>query len=147
MGYKTQTMFSPTMLRKYVLPWHKRIAEVAHAHAKPFILHSCGNLESFMGDLIDDVGIDAKHSFEDAIVPVTDFKQQYGDRVAVLGGVDIDFLCRHTEEEVRLYTRHVLETCIPGGGYALGTGNSVANYVPVTHYVAMLEERRRFSKK
>jgi uroporphyrinogen decarboxylase len=29
---------------------------------------------------------------------------------------------------------------MPGGRYALGSGNSVANYVPIENYFAMLEE-------
>ena len=146
MGYKTQTMFSPEVLRRYVFPWQKRLVEIAHANGKPFILHSCGNLEAIMDDLINDVGIDAKHSFEDVIVPVSEFKRRYGDRVAVLGGVDVDFLCRHSEDEVRLYTRSILKECAPGGGYALGTGNSVANYIPVANYLAMVEEGLAFGQ-
>ena len=42
---------------------------MAHDAGKPFILHSCGNLEAVYPDLIDDVGIDAKHSNEDTIAP------------------------------------------------------------------------------
>lgn len=34
----------------------------------------------------------------------------------------------------------MLEACMPGGGYALGTGNSVANYIPVRNHLVMLEE-------
>ena len=56
-----------------------------------------------------------------------------------LGGIDVGVLARATEEEVRQYTRRVLEQCAPGGGYALGSGNSVANYVPVRNFLAMLE--------
>jgi uroporphyrinogen decarboxylase len=96
-----------------------------------------------MDELIADVGIDAKHSYEDVIMPVTEAKALYGDRIAVLGGVDVNFLCLSTEDEVRAYVRRVLEGCMPGGGYALGTGNSVANYIPVENYVAMLDEGRK----
>ena len=32
----------------------------------------------------------------------------------------------------------------PGGGYCLGTGNSVANYIPLANYLAMLDEGRRY---
>lgn len=56
------------------------------------------------------------------------------------GGVDLDYLVTHGEDDVRAYTRRVLEACMPGGAYALGTGNSVANYIPVRNYVAMLDE-------
>jgi uroporphyrinogen decarboxylase len=140
MGYKTATMVSPQHLRQYVFPYHKRLAELAHAQGKVYILHVCGNIYNVIDDLIDDVGIDAKHSFEDAIMPVEAFKAQYGTRVGTVGGLDIDFLCRATEREVRERVRAVLETCMPGGGYVLGTGNSVANYIPLPNFLAMVDE-------
>jgi uroporphyrinogen decarboxylase len=140
MGFKTQTMISPEDMRRYVFPWQRRLAEVVHAAGKPFLLHACGNLEAVMDDLIDDVGIDAKHSFEDVIMPVTEAKQRWGDRIALLGGIDVDLLTRGRPEQVRARTREVLEACMPGGGYALGSGNSVANYVSLGNYLAMLEE-------
>lgn len=60
--------------------------------------------------------------------------------MAMLGGIDVDFLCRSTPDEVRARTRQVLEACMPGGGYALGTGNTVANYIPLENFLAMLDE-------
>jgi uroporphyrinogen decarboxylase len=144
LGYKTSTILSPRQLRQYVFPVQKRLAEIAHHRDLPFLLHSCGNLEAIMGDLIADVGIDAKHSWEDVILPVAEAKRRWGDRIAVLGGIDVDMLCRGTEEEVRAYTRRVIEACAPGGGYALGTGNTVANYIPVQNYLAMVEEGQNY---
>jgi len=41
--------------------------------------------------------------------------------------------------------RRTLAVCQPGGGYCLGTGNSVANYIPLDNYLAMLDEGRRWS--
>ncbi len=146
LGYKTSTVLSPRDLRKYVFPYQKRIVDIAHAHDKPFLLHACGNLARIMDELIDGVGIDAKHSFEDVIMPVAEFKQRWGSRVAVLGGIDMDFLCRHSVQEVRTYTRKVIEACAPGGGYALGTGNTPANYVPLENYLAMLDEGARYAR-
>ena len=95
-----------------------------------------------MDDLIDDVGIDALHSFEDTILPVTEAKAQYGDRIALLGGLDVDFMCRATEEQVRERARRTLDRCMPGAGYCLGTGNSVANYIPLNNYLEILDEGR-----
>lgn len=140
MGFKTGTLISPKFLREYILPWHKKIAQLAHDHDLVYILHSCGNLEAIMDDLIDDVKIDAKHSFEDEIMPVTQFKKKYGDRVAVLGGVDVDKLCRLEEAELRAYVRNIMDECSQGGGYALGTGNSVTNYLPLQNFLIMLDE-------
>lgn len=145
MGYRGGPLMSPDDLREFVLPGHKAMAEMAHATGRPYLLHSCGNLELVMDDLLDEVRIDAKHSFEDAIEPVTVAKRKYGHRIALLGGIDVDFLCRAGEEEVRKRVRDTLELCFPGGGYCLGTGNSVANYIPLDNYLAMLDEGRRFA--
>jgi uroporphyrinogen decarboxylase len=144
LGFRSGTMMSPEFLRDKILPWHKRCAEIAHAKGKPYLLHSCGKLDEIMDDLIDDVGIDAKHSFEDAILPVAEAKRRYGARIALLGGIDMDFLCRSEEAAIRKRVRDTLKECLPGGGYCLGTGNTVANYVPMDNYLAMVDEGRAF---
>jgi len=145
MGFKTATLLQPQHLRQYILPWHKRYAELAHRTGRLFLLHSCGHVESVMPDLIEEVRIDAKHSFEDVIVPVEEFKRRWGARVAVLGGVDVDLLSRGTEENVRRRTRQILDACAPAGGYACGSGNSITNYMPTGNYLAMIETIHRFN--
>jgi len=145
MGFKTATLLQPQHLREYILPWHKRYAELAHQTGRLFLLHSCGHVEAVMPDLIEEVRIDAKHSFEDVIVPVEEFKRRWGARVAVLGGVDVDLLSRGTEDEVRRRTRQILMACAPGGGYACGSGNSITNYMPTANYLAMIETIHRFN--
>jgi len=144
LGFRTGTMMSPAYLRAKILPWHTRCAEIAHRHGKPYLLHSCGNLDQIAEDLIETVRIDAKHSYEDTILPAVEAKKRYGNRMAILGGIDMDFLCRSNEEQVRRRTRETLEQCMPGGGYCLGTGNTVANYLPLDNYLGMLDEGRRW---
>jgi uroporphyrinogen decarboxylase len=144
MGYKTQTLVAPEWLRAHVLPLHKKAAAIAHEHGKLYFLHSCGKIDALTDDLIEDVGIDAKHSFEDAATPVEEFGRRWGARVGVIGGIDVDFLARATGEQVRRRTRATLEALHPGGGYVLGTGNSVTDYVPLENYLAMVDEGRRF---
>ena len=146
LGFKTQTMIDPDYLRKYVLPWHKRLAEIIHAAGKPCLLHCCGNLSEIMEDIIEYVGIDAKHSYEDSILPVTEAKRLYGDRIAILGGFDMDKLCRGDEQFIREHARMLIEECGAGGGYALGSGNSIAKFVPVENYLTMLDEGWRCRK-
>lgn len=136
-GFKTQTMLSPRQLRQYVFPWHKKIAEVVHASGKPLILHSCGHFERIISDL-EDIGIDARHSYEDAILPVEQAYERYHDKFAILGGIDMDFMCRATPEEIYARAKALLQQTEERGGYALGTGNSVPDYVPDENYFAMI---------
>ncbi len=144
MGFRSATFISPDDMREFVLAGHRELAETSHAAGRPYILHACGNLDQIMDDLIDDVKIDGKHSFEDTIEDVRELKDGYGSRIALLGGIDVDFLCRAGESDIRRRVRETLSICHPGGGYCLGSGNSVANYVPVDNYLAMLDEGRKF---
>lgn len=146
MGFRSGTLLSPDDLRAFVLPGHRLMAQMAHDAGRPYLLHSCGKLDAILPDLLDDVRIDAKHSFEDTIETVVEAKARYGDRVALLGGIDVDFLCRADGPAIRRRVRETLERCHPGGGYCLGTGNSVANYIPLHSYLTMLDEGRRFSQ-
>ncbi len=140
MGFRSATLISPADLRRLVLPWHKRLAAMAHARGVPYLLHSCGNIAAIVDDLVTDVGIDGKHSFEDAILPAAEFQARYGDRLAVLGGIDVNILSAGAEGDVRRRTRDVIDACGPRGRFAVGSGNSIPSYVPPGNYLAMVDE-------
>ncbi|MCP4756237.1 MAG: uroporphyrinogen-III decarboxylase-like protein [Proteobacteria bacterium] len=146
MGYNTATMVSPKILREKFLPHLKRVTDLVHSAGKVMVLHSCGNLEAIMEDICQ-TGVDAKHSFEDKIMPVEENYRRWGDRLGIIGGVDMHLLAAGTEESVRKRTREILEACAPTGHYVLGTGNSVANYIPIKNYLAMLDEGRKFNRE
>ena len=144
LGFKTSLMFSAEDMREFVLPGHRKLAEMAHAAGRLVLLHACGKKDDILADLIEDVKLDGIHSFEDVIQPVTDAKRAYGHRLALIGGIDVDFLCRAAPEAIRLRVRETLDVCQPGGGYALGSGNTVANYIPLENYLTMLDEGRLY---
>ncbi len=145
LGYKGGTLIRPSDLREFIFPPHKLMARMSHDAGMPYLFHSCGKLTEVYADLINDVKIDAKHSFEDTIETVQDFQAEWGDKVATLGGIDMDFLCRSTPDQIRARVRKTLDDCWAKGGYLLGSGNSVANYVPVENYLTMLDEGRKYT--
>lgn len=136
-GFNTQTFLSPELMHTYLFPWHRKIVQTIHDAGHPALLHSCG----FFGEVIDDVvalGYDAKHSYEDVILPVEDSYEAWHDKIAVLGGIDLDFLIRSSEADITARCRGMLDRAANRGGYALGTGNSVPEYVPLDKYFAMI---------
>lgn len=145
MGFKTGTILSPKFMREWLFPRQKRIAEACHKHGKPFLLHSCGKVGAIMEDLINVVGINGRHSFEDQVEPVEEVYRKYGKRISILGGLDVDLLARATEEQVRARVHQILTACAPGGGYCMGAGNSLTNYCKIENYYAMLDETRKWN--
>jgi len=137
-GFNTSTLLAPEDLRSLVFPWYERIVELVHAEGKPVILHSCGYFEEIMEDIIQDMGFDGRHSYEDQIMPVEDAYEKYHGRIALLGGIDVDFICRSSPEEVHSRALDMLERAADRGGFALGSGNSVPEYVPDANYFALI---------
>ncbi len=139
-GFNTQTLLPPDDIRTYFLPWHKKYAAMCHEKGIPYYLHSCGKVDDIMEDLIEDVKIDGKHSFQDNVLPVAEAKKYYGDRICILGGVDVDKLTSYEPERLRRYVRSIIEYCAPGGRFAIGAGNSIPSYIPLENYLIMLDE-------
>ncbi|MFW5776488.1 MAG: uroporphyrinogen decarboxylase family protein [Spirochaetota bacterium] len=143
-GFKTSLLMRPDTLRGHILPVYKRIVKLVHAYGKPFLLHSCGAIWEVMDDLIDEVGIDAKHSNEDAIAPFSRWLELYGERIGTFGGVDMNVLCEEDGGGIRAYVREVLESTRGHRGVAIGSGNQIADYVPPEGFIAMVETVREF---
>lgn len=144
-GFGTQTLISVSDLRKHVFPWNKKIVETAHKNGKPAVLHSCGYMLDIMEDIISDMKFDAKHSFEDNILSVEESYKRWGDRITILGGLDLQYLYTASCEEIKKRCRNLMELGRENGRYALGTGNSMAKYIPVEKYVAIIEAANEFN--
>lgn len=136
-GFKTQPFLAPQDMREFITPWHRRMVQAIHAAGRPAILHSCGELKLLWDDIIDDLKFDGKHSYEDAILPVEEAYEKYGSRIAILGGLDIDFLCRATPEAIYRRSKAMIERTQLRGGYGLGSGNSIPDYIPAENFDAM----------
>jgi uroporphyrinogen decarboxylase len=139
LGFRSSLLTTPSTIREHVFPQYRRIIELVHRRGRHFLWHSCGCIFRIMDEVIS-LGIDAKHSNEDVIAPFDRWIDLYGHRIGLLGGFDMDFLCRNSPAEIRAAVAD------QGGkfrakakGYALGSGNSIPEYVPVDNYLAMVE--------
>jgi uroporphyrinogen decarboxylase len=146
LGFRTATLLEPDTIRRHILPQYKRVIDVVHASGKKFLLHSCGNIFEVMEDIIE-TGIDAKHSNEDAIAPFEVWINKYNDRIGLFGGIDVNTLCLNSYDDVY---REVLEKGTRfrnmAKGYGLGSGNSIADYVPVEGFMAMIDATKTIRK-
>lgn len=137
-GFKTQTLFPAEMMEEYVFPWHRKIVNAIHKENKPAILHSCGNLMNIMDIIIDDIQFDGKHSYEDNITPVEKAIDLWGDRITIMGGIDIDFMVNATPNDIQKRAINLLEKTMGKSNFALGSGNSIPSYIPPENYKALL---------
>jgi len=146
LGFKISTLASPKNIRNFIFSQYKRVIDIIKSQGKPFLWHSCGKIFSVMDDAIA-LGIDAKHSNEDAVAPYEEWINRYGDRIGLLGGIDVDLLCQNKPEDVfKMVPERGQRYHGMANGYALGSGNSIPDYVPIDGYLAMVAAAKKFEK-
>jgi len=139
LGYKNSTLLEPGIIKTHIMPQYQKIIDIVHDSGKKFLLHSCGNIFDIMDDLIE-LKIDAKHSNEDIIAPFGKWIELYSDKIGLFGGIDVNTLCLKSYDEVfeEIFEKGK-EYRAKANGYGLGSGNSIAEYVPTEGFYAMID--------
>jgi len=145
LSYGSGPMIHPKFFRKYVFPWYEELAALAKKQGLLFFFHSDGNIWPIMDDLIA-IGFDAIHPIDPTIMDIKEVKEKVGKKLGILGNLHTDLLARGSEEEVRELTKKLIREIAPGGGYALGSGNSVPNWARFENYQAMRETALKFGE-
>lgn len=143
LGFKTGLMVDPRVIRDHIFPEYRRVIAIIRKVGTPFLWHSCGNIFEIMDDAIS-LGINAKHSNEDTIAEFDHWIERYSDRIGLFGGIDVDVLCQQEPSDiVNTVVAKAQRYRKKANGYALGSGNSIADYVPVEGYLAMIEAAQK----
>jgi uroporphyrinogen decarboxylase len=131
-------LFSPDFYRRVLFPWFKRYGEVAADKNMPLIYHCDGAFWDIIPDLVD-CGITALQPIEPKAMDIVEVKRKWGRHLALIGNIDLGrTLTRGTPEEVEAEVRQRIREVAPGGGYCVGSSNSIASYVPLANYQAMI---------
>ncbi len=133
MAFNTAPFFSPAVFRDLVLPHYQRVAKQI---SLPWIIHSDGNILPFVDDLLG-VGIAGLHPNEKGAMDIRAMKRAYGDRLCLLGNVDLNLLGMGAPEAVAQEVRALIRDVGPGGGYIVTSGNSLAGYLRPENVLAL----------
>jgi len=142
---KQGLLISPRHLREYFFPWLKQIGDICQKRGLPFMFHTDGNVVEVLGDIID-AGVKGLHPIEPAAMDIRDIKKKVGDKLCLLGNIDMDVMARGTPSEVEELVKRNLKEIAPGGGYIVGSSNSVPEYIPLENYNAMRETALKYGR-
>ena len=145
-AYQSSLMISPAFLDNYFFPWLKKIGELAKKYDKPFIYHSDGILFSVMDKIIN-CGVDALHPIEPKAMDISEVKKRFGNKLSLIGNIDVDLLSRGNPEEIKKQVLSNIETVGYNGGYCVGSGNSIPDYVNYENYIAMIDAVKEYNDK
>jgi uroporphyrinogen-III decarboxylase len=98
-----------------------------------FNLDSDGNLTAVIEPFLES-GVNAMHPMEPAAgMDIVQVRQQYGRRLAVLGGIDKYVLCR-SRDEIRRELEYKLQPLMRQGGTVFGLDHRIPNGTPRENY-------------
>ncbi len=139
LGYRNGLMFSPQEFRDLVLPAHKRLCDFCHENGVFAILHSCGNFNEVVPDLIE-IGWDCLQPLEvKAGMDVIELKRKFGDRISLMGGIDVRVMADGTDEELEEEIGKKITIAKENGGYIYHSDHSVPDNVSFQRYQQVIK--------
>ncbi len=142
-AYNTGLMISPDDLRTYLFPWYRKFLEACGRDGRIKIYHSDGVLDDVLEDIIS-IGFDALHPIDPTCVDIEEMNRRVGGRITLIGNIPNELLHSGTPQEVAKLVKRRLKVLAPGGGYCLGSGNSVPEWSSMENYRAMIDTLMEF---
>lgn len=132
MGYKYNQFFSLRTYRELLKPVHRRAVEWAHAKGIVAKLHSCGNINPFVPELIE-IGLDGLNPLEvKAGMDPIQLKRDWGDRLLLHGGINAVLWDDLPQIEAEM--RRVIPVVKEKGGYIFSSDHSVPSSVSLENF-------------
>jgi uroporphyrinogen decarboxylase len=142
LAYRSGTIIHPDILRRHLFPYLSEMGALCREHDLPFVIHSDGNLWKVLPDLVA-CGLNAIHPVEPKAMDSAVLKREYGAKLCLLGNIEIgETLTLGSPQDVEVEVRDRIRALAPGGGYAVGSSNTVAHYVKLENFKAMVRATR-----
>lgn len=136
-GQQKGTIMGPANWRKYIKPHLAKMYAAARSKGKYVIQHSCGDIQEIFPDLIE-IGLDCYQTFQTEIYDISSFKREFGNDLAVWGGISTQQLLSHASpDEIFRETVRIMQIMGRNGGYIAAPTHAVAHDISYEQIMAM----------
>jgi len=91
--------------------------------------------------------VDAIHPIEPKAMDIAKVKERWGHKLALIGNIDLGYtLTLGSVKDVVKEVKEKIGKIAPGGGYAVGTSNTVTYYIKLENYHAMINITKKFGR-
>jgi hypothetical protein len=142
LAWKAAPLFSPKFFHDIAVP---KIRKIVEKITVLWVHHSDGNILPLLDDLID-LGVKGIHPIESGAMDINDLKKGYGDKICLLGNIDVNTLSIGTPKQVEEEVKKRIKEIAPGGGYIISSGNSITSYCKPENVIAMAETIQKYGK-
>ena len=134
MAGRSGPLAGPSQIREFIVPYYRRVWEVLESRgARVFGQDSDGNMNPVIDAFLES-GLNFMYPMEPAAgMDIVALRQQYGQRLAFMGGIDKHVL-RGTKEEITAELEYKIPPMVRTGGCILGLDHRIPNGTPLENY-------------
>ncbi|MBU0637540.1 MAG: hypothetical protein KKB50_01645 [Planctomycetes bacterium] len=134
MAGKDGPLIGPRHVAEFIAPYYRAVWDLVSSRGTPiFNQDSDGNMNQLIDGFLD-CGVNVMHPFEPAAgMDMVAARQQYGDRLGIIGGIDKHVL-RQSQAEIRRELEYKLQPLMQTGGTVFGLDHRVPNGTPLENY-------------
>jgi uroporphyrinogen decarboxylase len=144
LGYKNGLFASPKVLAELIFPYFTELVSFFHSYDLPVVLHSCGSTAKAL-PMIVEAGFDALNPMERKAKDNEPFvfAEQYGDKLAFVGGFDVRVWETNDKELIRReVTNYIDGMKARGARLVFASDHSIPPTVQYDTYQYVLEVYR-----
>lgn len=146
-AYRNGPFFSPAHYRQFEFPAQQRMFDFFHSHGMPVIMHTDGDVRPLIPQFLE-AGLDCLQPLEvKAGMDLVALKEQYGDRLAFMGGIDVRAMAHPDPAVIEAEIRRKLPVAKRGGGYIYHSDHSVPDNVSFDRYCYVIELVRKYGAR
>jgi uroporphyrinogen-III decarboxylase len=139
LGSEASLFLSPALWRKIFKPGMKAVIDSAKGKNVKFFLHTDGNIQEIIPDLIE-IGLNILNPIQPECMDPVGIKKSFGDGLTLHGSMSLQkTLSFGKPEDVEMEAKDRIEKCGYNGGLILAPSNALTQDIPVDNIIAFYD--------
>jgi len=150
LAFNSGTFIRPELLRDLIFPYLEEEVYQIKKLGVPVFLHTDGDVREVLDDIVA-MGFDGWQAVQAPMGReyneyMAEIKGKYGDKLCLMGNINIDLLGRGKPEEVASEVKRLIEIASPGGGFILSSSNELGRETSAENALAMYQTAQRYGR-
>lgn len=143
-GTQQDLLISPQCFRSMIKPGEIQEYELIRKYGKEVFVHSCGNIERIMGDLVE-MGVNGLNPVQPECMDLEMLQEKYGKEITFYGGISTQRTLPYgTPKDVEREVNEIIQLMNRNHGYITAPSQEIQEDVPYENLIALIETAKKW---
>lgn len=144
-AHNTGLLIHPDAFMEIFPPRMKRLIAPAKERDILVAIHTDGKIHQAL-PILHDIGFNIVHPVQPESNDIVALKKLWAGKMAFVGNIHTPLLAYGHKEEIEEKVREYCIQLAPGGGYVLGSSNSITKGIPPENFVTMIQAVHKYGR-